>query len=424
MGCFKLIPSIYLLNGKSVDKENNSALIAGGDAVTLAKTYSNNGADELLIWDISVDEAGRENNISTMISIADAIDIPMIVGGVVGNFDDVKKYLYTGAKKTILNVSKQSNIEMLSSCAERFGSDKIAALVDNSFDFSTIKNLRYDGVSLVIADDCAEKVIGKGIKVMAYGGTNSFEDIVNFAQNDKIYGISHKDFDEDFNFINFKQELKVHGIKVGIFESKIPFSKFKLMDNGLIPVVVQDYKTDKVLMVAYMNEEAFNLTIKTGRMTYYSRSRNEIWVKGLTSGHFQYVKELMLDCDYDTILAKVSQVGVPCHTGADTCFFNELVEGDYNESNPIKIFEELYKKILDRKANPREGSYTNYLLDKGIDKMLKKFGEESTEAIIAAKNNDTQGLTYEISDLLYHLMVIMAETGITWKDIMKELSRR
>ena len=126
--------------------------------------------------------------------------------------------------------------------------------------------------------------------------------------------------------MDFKHQLKEQGIKVSILEAKYKFSDFKLNSDGMIPVVVQDYKTNDVLMVAYMNEEAYNLTIKTGKMTYYSRSRDEIWVKGLTSGHFQYVKELFLDCDKDTILAKVEQIGVPCHTGAETCFFNDMIK--------------------------------------------------------------------------------------------------
>ena len=192
----------------------------------------------------------------------------------------------------------------------------------------------------------------------------------------------------------------------------------------MIPVIVQDYKTDKVLMLAYMNEEAFNLTIKTGKMTYFSRSRNELWVKGETSGHYQFVKELSMDCDLDTMLAKVHLVGVLCHTGADTCFFNKLVKKEFDESNPIHVFEDVYKTILDRKVNPKEGSYTNYLFDKGIDKILKKVGEEATEIVIAAKNPDPQEVKYEISDFLYHVMVLMAEKGVTWKEITKELSRR
>lgn len=173
-----------------------------------------------------------------------------------------------------------------------------------------------------------------------------------------------------------------------------------------------------------MNEEAFHKTIQTGKMTYYSRSRETLWVKGETSGHYQYVKELYMDCDSDTMLAKVRQVGVPCHTGADTCFFKELVKKEYDNTNPMNGFEDVYDVILDRKEHPKEGSYTNYLFDKGIDKILKKVGEEATEIVIAAKNPDPQEIKYEISDFLYHVMVLMAEKGVSWKDITKELSRR
>ena len=208
------------------------------------------------------------------------------------------------------------------------------------------------------------------------------------------------------------------------FESLMDFSEFKLNSDGLLPVVTQHYKTSEVLMVAYMNQEAFEKTVKTGRMTYFSRSRQELWTKGMTSGHIQYVKSLTADCDYDTILAKVSQVGAACHTGNPTCFFNEIVKKEYVEKNPLKVLEDVYEIILDRKAHPKEGSYTNYLFDKGIDKILKKVGEEATEIVIAAKNPDPEEVKYEISDFLYHMMVLMAERGVTWEDITQELSQR
>lgn len=245
-----------------------------------------------------------------------------------------------------------------------------------------------------------------------------------FAQGENAYGVSSVQFDEQFDFMNYKAELKAQNISVNVFESPMKFSDFKTNENNMIPVIVQDYKTDKVLMLAYMNEDAFNNTIATGKMTYYSRSRDELWVKGDTSGHYQYVKELYMDCDVDTMLAKVRQVGVPCHTGADTCFFNELVKKEYDNTNPMKVFEDVFNVILDRKDNPKEGSYTNYLFDKGIDKILKKVGEEATEIVIAAKNPDPQEIKYEISDFLYHVMVLMAEKGVSWKEITKELARR
>ena len=187
---------------------------------------------------------------------------------------------------------------------------------------------------------------------------------------------------------------------------------------------MQDYKTLEVLMMAYMNEEAFNNTLATGRMTYYSRSRQSQWVKGETSGHFQYVKSLDIDCDNDTILAKVSQVGAACHTGNRSCFFTNLAKKEYDETNPLMVFEDVYNVIMDRKLHPKEGSYTNYLFDKGIDKILKKVGEEATEIVIAAKNPDPEEIKYEISDFLYHVMVLMALKGVTWEDITKELANR
>lgn len=423
MGKFRIIPSIYLYNGNVVDKETKE-IVGDGDAVELATFYNNREADELLVFDLSSSDSEHDANIGTMIKIQDAVDIQMIVGGNVKRLEDVKKYIYTGAKKAILDMSKDTNVEIVKEASERFGSDKIAVMLNKDYDFSKIKQLKYDGVSLIIADSCANECIGSGIKVLAFNCNFTFNDMVEFGKQDKVYGISDNSFAGDFDFLNFKAQLKEEGVNTIVFESAMSFDQFKKNSDGMIPVVVQDYKTDKVLMVAYMNEEAFNLTIKTGKMTYFSRSRNEIWVKGVTSGHFQYVKELSMDCDLDTMLAKVYQVGVPCHTGADTCFFNTLVKKEYDESNPMRVFEDVYNVILDRKKNPKEGSYTNYLFDKGIDKILKKVGEEATEIVIAAKNPDPQEVKYEISDFLYHVMVLMAEKGVSWKEITKELSRR
>ena len=178
-------------------------------------------------------------------------------------------------------------------------------------------------------------------------------------------------------------------------------------------------------MVAYMNEQAYIDTHKTGKMHYYSRSRQSQWLKGETSGHFQYVKSLTTDCDMDTILAKVHQIGVACHTGARSCFFNEISKKEYEAvENPLQVFEDVFSVIKDRKIHPKEGSYTNYLFDKGIDKILKKLGEEATEIVIAAKNPNPNEIKYEISDFLYHCMVLMAEKNVTWEEITRELANR
>ena len=206
--------------------------------------------------------------------------------------------------------------------------------------------------------------------------------------------------------------------------SKMSFDEFKLNSDGMLTVVVQDHKTNEVLMVAYMTKEAYDKTIETGIMTYYSRSRDELWIKGETSGHYQYVKDLYIDCDRDTLLAKVKQIGAACHTGNRSCFYTTIVGTDYDAKNPLQVFESVYNTIVDRKQNPKEGSYTNYLFEKGIDKILKKVGEEATEIVIAAKNPNPEEIKYEISDFLYHAMVLMVERGVTWEDITSELADR
>ena len=201
-------------------------------------------------------------------------------------------------------------------------------------------------------------------------------------------------------------------------------AQIKFDANGLVPCIVQDYKTGEVLMMAYMNAQSYDLTLRTGVMTYYSRSRQELWVKGETSGHYQYVKELLADCDNDTLLAKVEQIGAACHTGNRSCFFNEMLKHEYDEKNAYAVLKGLYDVVVDRKKNPKEGSYTNYLFDKGIDKILKKCGEEATEITIAAKNPNAEELKYEIADYLYHLTVLMVECNVDWEDIVEELSKR
>lgn len=408
MNNFKLIPAIYLYQGKPVTKTDHT-IIGDGNPVTLATIYDNNGADELLLFDLSENDKEHEANISAMIHIADAVDIPMIVGGHVKRLEDVKKYIYTGAKKAVL--CAKTNLDLLEEASARFGKENIALFTNETVEDSVL-----DKISLVISEEMS---VAQDTEVLYLG-----EEIKNATKQTNSYGISSGQFDADFDFMKTKALLKSEGVSVNVFESSMKFSDFKTNSDGMIPVIVQDYKTNQVLMLAYMNEEAFYHTMQTGKMTYYSRSRRELWIKGETSGHYQYVKELSMDCDFDTMLAKVRQVGVPCHTGAETCFFNGLVKKEFDDTNPMKVFEDVYNVILDRKEHPKEGSYTNYLFDKGIDKILKKVGEEATEIVIAAKNPDPQEIKYEISDFLYHVMVLMAEKGVSWKEITKELSRR
>ena len=194
-------------------------------------------------------------------------------------------------------------------------------------------------------------------------------------------------------------------------------------DKGLIPAIVQDIKTNAVLMMAYMNAQSTEETLKTGYMHYYSRSRKTLWKKGETSGHVQKLVELKMDCDSDTLLAFVEQTGPACHTNNYSCFFTSVAGGGKYEGG-YAIIDELFSVIEDRKINKVEGSYTNYLFDEGIDKICKKIGEEAAEIIIAAKNNAPGEIGYEAADFLYHLMVLLSERGMKPADVFSELAKR
>ncbi len=194
-------------------------------------------------------------------------------------------------------------------------------------------------------------------------------------------------------------------------------------DNGLVPAIVQDAQTKEVLTLAYMNQEALDLTIKTKESWFYSRSRNELWNKGATSGNKQKVIDIRYDCDQDAILLLVHPEGPACHTGAVSCFQGDG-ESDRNDLDPFAILKSLEKTIANRKEHMPEGAYTTYLFTEGIDKILKKVGEEASEVIIAAKNDDQTEMHWEVADLFYHLLVLLEEKKIPLAAIMKTLEQR
>ena len=196
----------------------------------------------------------------------------------------------------------------------------------------------------------------------------------------------------------------------------------KFDEKGLIPAVVQDVDSKEVLMLAYMNKESMKKTLINKKACYFSRSRKALWTKGETSGNTQELKGFYYDCDNDTVLLKVRQKGVACHTGSYSCFFNEVLQN--SEMSQKELIESLYDLIKDRKNNPKQGSYTNYLFEKGLDKILKKVGEESAEVIIAAKNEAKDEIVYEISDLIYHVLVLMVNSNVTIEDVLEELKGR
>lgn len=209
---------------------------------------------------------------------------------------------------------------------------------------------------------------------------------------------------------------------IAVFEVEmLNIDELKFDDKGLIPAVVTDHYSKEVLTVAYMNRESLNITIKEGKTCFFSRSRQQLWRKGETSGNYQHVVFIKADCDRDALVVEVVKDGVACHLGTESCFCDYVYLSEEYKTFSIQA---LYQLIEGRRTNPKEGSYTTYLFDKGLDKIVKKVGEECTEVIVGAKNDSKSETVYEIADLYYHVMVLMVQMGIEPKDIIRELENR
>jgi phosphoribosyl-ATP pyrophosphohydrolase/phosphoribosyl-AMP cyclohydrolase len=389
------IPCIYLSNGnlmrgfEGVHKKNS----LNKDAKEYAKSLRDAGANGAVVFDFSSEDAEHEVDLETLREICKEAVVPVIGAGNVKRVEDIKKLIYAGCEKAVLNFAKEADIVMLEEVSKRFGKERIAVYLPSAKALAEHQKDLEEFSSLLICDAsiAAELSAATSLGVLA-----------------------HEDS---------AMECEALGYETG-FISAFTFEELKKDAAGLVPCVVQDAMNDEVLMVAYMNEESLNETLRTRRMTYWSRSRQELWQKGATSGHYQFLKELRVDCDNDTLLAKVVQLGAACHTGNRSCFYRKMVDADASKKNLNAVLDDVYGVITDRKIHPKEGSYTNYLFDKGIDKILKKIGEEATEIVIAAKNPDKQEVIYEMSDFLYHMMVLMAERGITWEELLGELANR
>jgi len=419
----KIIPCFYLLNEKLVKGFSDHSIIAE-DPVAYIVDFSVNGADNIIIFDLSDGDEDHENALLMIRKITKETDIPVIGAGNIKRLEDVKKLIYAGCKYVALNMAKSSNIDLIEEASKRFLKKRIMACADVSEQIINNLDVLKKNVSCCLLLENMFLEDFSDIPVIVVSNDINL-DGKSLLKKSGLYGISG-DFinSKGRKLFDYKDQLKAEGINVEIGTSPYKWEDFKKDDNGLVTVAVQDIVSKELLMVAYMNEEAFNLTVRTGIMTYYSRSRKCLWKKGDTSGHYQYVKSLKADCDMDTILAEVVQIGNACHTGSYSCFFNEILSKEYDDPNPYSVLEDVMKVIEDRKENPKEGSYTNYLFDKGIDKILKKVGEEATEIVIAAKNPEPEEAKYEIADFLYHVMVLMALKGISWEEVLYELANR
>lgn len=424
----KFVPCIYLYRQHAVRGLNDTTIVET-DPLRLVQLYNENNADELIVFDMSEDDASHEEALDMLKEICALAEVDVIGAGNVKRMEDIKKLLYTGCKKAVLDYEKEGNIAITEEVSLKFGKDKILLSFEEPEVLAANKELLetyVSGMILMNPHKIRETEAVTDLPFYVQVRQIALNKLMEIFAYDKVCGVTGNTINDNYKeLLSLKGLCRENGIQVETFEAAYRWEDFKKNSDGMVPVVVQDYRTQEVLMVAYMNEEAYEQTLALGKMTYYSRSRQELWLKGATSGHFQYVKSLTADCDMDTILAKVSQVGAACHTGARSCFFNEITRKDYEEAeNPLFVFEEVLNVIRDRKLHPKEGSYTNYLFDKGIDKILKKLGEEATEIVIAAKNPNPNEVKYEISDFLYHMMVLMVEKDVSWEDITTELANR
>ncbi|MDD6455866.1 MAG: bifunctional phosphoribosyl-AMP cyclohydrolase/phosphoribosyl-ATP diphosphatase HisIE [Lachnospiraceae bacterium] len=325
-------------------------------------------ADGILCEQCYLSDEQHEAEISLVRQLCAGTGHPVYIQGGIKRLEDVKKYLYAGAAAVLVKKEKDRDGSLIAeTAAARFGKQRIT--------------------------------LPEGF---------AYENLIYLADFTK----------ERQNRLDAGQDLYMP-------VCAIPWSELKKDAAGLVPVIVQEQDTKEVLMMAYMNEEAYEQTVRTGLMNYYSRSRQDQWLKGETSGHYQYVRSLKADCDSDTLLAEVKQIGAACHTGSHSCFFRPILETEQTErKDSNEVLEELYHTVTDRKLHPKEGSYTNYLFDKGLDKILKKVGEEAAEILIAAKNPGSEEVIYEMADFLYHATVLIAEKGIDWQEVMAELQNR
>lgn len=453
----RIIPCLDITNGRVVKGKQFKELKDIDDPLPLAKLYDQSGADELIMYDITATTEGTKLFIETIEEIAKEISIPLTVGGGIASIQDISRVLQAGANKVSLNSAAIANPSLINEAAATFGSNSLVVGIDvkqvapqqwHAFTHGGTKDSNRDVIEWakeVVERGAGELVINsmdndgmkKGFNIpllmalneavsapmIASGGAGSIQDFLDVFKNTNVSGalaasVFHYG-EVDIPTLN-KQLLQAEE------NTDIPLQHFDVTnisfdEQGLIPAIVQHAETGDVLMLAYMNEESLRKSIQTKQTWFYSRSRNELWNKGATSGNTQVITKMELDCDSDSILVNVLPSGPACHTGENSCFSTPILSG---RSSSRTVLYQLAQKIAARKINPVEGAYTTYLFNEGIDKILKKIGEETSEVIIGAKNNDNVEVTWEISDLVYHMLVLMEELGVSIQQIQDELLQR
>lgn len=448
----KIIPCLDIRDGRVVKGKKFKDIQDVADPITLAKSYEKQGADELFVLDITGEN--RSTFLKIIQDITTELTIPVTVGGGIRTLKDVDDVLDAGANKVSITSAAIAHPDLLKIAAKKHGSEKIVLSIDaglvsegkwhaftqggkndteldviawakkgealgcgeillNSIDTDGVK----DGYQIELNQAVSNAV---SIPVIASGGAGKLEDFRTVFTDTNVQSALAASV---FHY----NEIKIKELKNYLIKFDIPVRSFNMLEeikfdkDGLIPAIVQNSTTKKVLMLAYMNKESYQKTLETKETWFYSRSRAELWHKGATSGNKQSVVSMSLDCDGDTLLINVLPHGPACHTGAESCFFNPIIN-EKKESHDV--IHRIVDTIEHRRKFPEEGAYTNYLFDEGIDKVLKKVGEEASEVIIGAKNNDKDEIKWEVSDLIYHTLVLLNMTNVSIDDIKDVLYER
>lgn len=445
MSVKRIIPCLDVKDGRVVKGVNFVALKDIGNPVELARFYDQEGADELVFLDISKTQDGHAFLLPLIQETAAAITVPLTVGGGIKTLDDIQLLLEAGASRVSIGSAAIADPEFVKAAVEKFGGHTIVAAIDIQWDdedqafyvYSHGGTKRTDWKAFDWLLECEKYGVGEllitnknrdGVQngfdleflseaakivdtpIIASGGAGTIEDFVDlFEKTPVTAGLAASIFHNGtVKIADLKTELMAAGIPL-VPATGPDFAK----GNGLISVILQDSCTQQVLMNGYMNKEAYQRTLQDNVVWFYSRSKERLWKKGETSRHYQYVDQMSLDCDRDALLVQVTPAGPTCHLNRPSCF-----EQDY--FNLATLFQTVENKV----KKPEEGSYTAYLAKEGLDKILKKCGEEMTEVVIAAKNADRDELIAETCDLIYHTFVLLAQQGVSLEDINRKLAIR
>lgn len=456
MSMKRIIPCLDVDKGRVVKGKQFQDIQDVAGPITLAKQYNASGADELTFYDITATSENRSIFLGVVKQIAAEISIPFTVGGGIRTVKEMREVLHAGADKVSINSAAVQDPLLIKQAASEFGSQCVVLSIDakktgvTNWEVYTNGGQNHTGWSVtewakkgeqlgageIVLNaidkdgekngydlDLVEAVVNNvNIPVIASGGAGNmehFREVLQPGRADGALGAS----------VFHYGEIQMSELKAMLANSGIAVRKGEFMNaetlqfnqDGLIPAIIQDASDGRVLTLAYMNRAALDKTLETGETWLFSRSRQTLWHKGETSGNTQSVKHIKYDCDQDALLLQVEPYGPACHTGEGTCFHHTLYGTAAYEPD---VMTQLVDNIHKRRVSPVEEAYTSYLFREGIDKILKKVGEETSEVIIGAKNNDHQEVTWEIADLTYHMLVLMEVLGVSIADIKKELYRR